>query len=362
MSGIGFALLAIVVGAGRGWITRDQALDRVTTMVRSLEKAKRFHGAFAHFIDAATSEVIPFRARDDGGDLVETAFLLQGLICARQYFSRDTLAEALFRTLANSLISGVEWGWFTRGKEDGLFWHWSPKYRWALNMPISGWNEGLVCYVLAAGAEHNAIDPINYHRGWARSGAMINGNTYLGTRLPLGEPYGGPLFLSQYSFCSLDPRGLSDRYCNYWCQVQAHAQINRDYCRSKYPGLDIWGLTASDGPKGYRAHSPTSSDDVIAPTAALSSFAVLPEAAAKAASAFLTYQGGKLQGKYGFVDAFSPETGWIADSHLAIDQGPIVAMMENHRSGLLWTMFMGAPEVQRGLDRLGFTRDGDAVL
>jgi hypothetical protein len=361
MSGTGFAFLAIIVGAKRGWISRDQALERVTSMARSLGKARRFHGAFSHFIDAATSEVIPFRTKDDGGDLVETAFLLQGLICAREYFSSDTLAEALFRTLTNSLIDGVEWNWYTRGKDEGLIWHWSPKHRWALNIPISGWNEALVCYVLAAGAKQNAIDPINYHRGWARSGAMKNGNAYLGTLLPLGEPYGGPLFLSQYSFCSLDPRGLSDRYCNYWGQVQAHTQINYDYCNAKYPGQNIWGLTASDGPKSYRAHSPTADNDVIAPTAALSSFAFLPDAAAKAASAFLTHQNGKLQGRYGFVDAFSTATGWIADSHLAIDQGPIVAMMENHRSGLLWTLFMGAPEVQRGLNRLDFTRNSDAV-
>ena len=357
MSGTGFAFLAIIVGAERGWITRDEALGRVTTMVRSLTKARRFHGAFSHFIDAATSEVIPFGPKDDGGDLVETAFMLQGLICARQYFGNNSLAEAMFRTLANALINSVEWNWYTRGKDEALFWHWSPKHSWALNMPISGWNEGLVCYVLAAGANHHAIDPVNYHKGWARSGAMINGDAYLGTVLPLGEPFGGPLFLSQYSFCTLDPRGLSDRYCNYWDQVRAHTQINYDYCRLKYPGKDIWGMTASDGPKGYRVHSPTSDDDVISPTAALSSFAFLPVVATKAANAFSTYDNGKLKGRYGFVDAFSTKTGWVADSHLAIDQGPIVAMIENHRSGLLWSLFMGAVEVQRGLLRLGFTRD-----
>jgi hypothetical protein len=356
ISGTGFGFLAVIAGTERGWITRDQALDRCTTMVRSLNKVRRFHGAFPHFINTTTSELIPFGPKDDGGDLVETSLLMQGLICARQYFSGLTLAETTFRALANDLIKDVEWDWFTRGRDGALFWHWSPKYSWSLNIPISGWNEALVCYVLAAGAKDHFINPVNYHQGWARSGAMTNGHVYLGTVLPLGEPYGGPLFLSQYSFCALDPRGLSDRYCNYWTQIDAHSKINRDYGLNKYPKLDIWGMTASDGPKGYRVHSPTLNDGVISPTSALSSFPFLPEDATKAARAFLNYDGGKLQGRYGFVDAFSPATGWIADSHLAIDQGPIVAMMENYRSGLLWNLFMNAPEVIRGLDRLGFTR------
>jgi hypothetical protein len=356
MSGAGFAFLAIIIGAERQWITRDQALDRVITMVKSLTRTKRFHGAFAHFIDAGTGEVIPFGPKDDGADLVETALLLQGLICARQYFSRTSLGETRFRALANGLIGGVEWDWFTRGREGALFWHWSPKYKWALNVPISGWNEALVCYVLAAGAKQHFIDPVSYHKGWARSGAMLNGSAYMGTVLPLGEPYGGPLFLSQYSFCAMDPRGLSDRYGDYWYQAEAHARINYDYCRSVYKEPGMWGLTASDGPKGYRVHSPTSDEGVISPTAALSSFPFLPEEAAKAARAFMAYQGGQLQGRYGFVDAFSPDTGWIAETHLAIDQGPIVAMMENYRSGLLWQLFASAPEVERGLDRLGFNQ------
>jgi hypothetical protein len=354
VSGVGFAFLATIVGAERQWITRDQALERITTMVQSLMKTKRFHGAFAHFIDAGTCEVIPFGPRDDGADLVETALLLQGLICARQYFERTSLGEMRFRTLANNVIDGVQWDWFTRGKDGALFWHWSPKYKWALNVPITGWNEALVSYVLAAGARQYSIDPLSYHEGWARAGAMLNGNDYMGTVLPLGEPYGGPLFLSQYSFCALDPRGLSDRYGDYWRQVKAHTRINYDYCRSVYEDPEMWGLTASDGPKGYRVHSPTADGGVISPTAALSSFPFLPDEAARAAHRFMNYRDGQLWGRYGFVDAFSPETGWIADSHLAIDQGPIVAMMENHRSGLLWQLFSTAPEVKRGLDRLGF--------
>lgn len=360
ISGTGFGFLAIIVGAHRGWITRDQALERVTTMVESLRKARRFHGAFAHFVDAATSRVIPFGPKDDGGDLVETALLLQGLICAREYFSRLTLAETRFRTLAQEIVTGVEWDWFTRGSDGPLWWHWSPKHRWCFGIVVSGWNEALVCYILAAGAERHSIKPVNYHQGWARSGEMVNGHSYLGTVLPLGEPFGGPLFLSQYSFCGLDPRGLSDRYCDYEEQIRAHTRINHDHCRSKFPGSDVWGMTASDGPNGYRVHSPVQDDGVIAPTAAMSALPVMPQEAVRAIRAFANFENGKLIGRYGFVDAFSPSSGWIADTHLAIDQGPAVAMMENHRSGILWQLFMNAPEVQRGLDRLGFRRASSA--
>ena len=355
VSGTGFSFMAIIVGAERRWITREEALNRVITMVQALQKAKRFHGAFAHFLHAKTSDVIPFGPKDDGGDLVETAFLVQGLICARQYFSGSTLAEMRFRTIAHDLIANVEWDWYTRGKDGPMWWHWSPTYRWCFNIAIGGWNEALVCYVLAAGAHRHHIEPVHYHQGWARSGEMVNGSSYLGTTLPLGEPFGGPLFLSQYSFCGLDPRGLSDRYANYWEQVEAHTRINYSYCQSKYPDSDFWGMTASDGRNGYRVHSPTQDDDVISPTAALSSFAFCPDEATKAARAFLKFKEGRLMGRYGFVDAFSPNHDWIADTHLAIDQGPIVAMMENYRSGLLWSLFMTAPEVQRGLSRLGFS-------
>ncbi len=357
ISGTGFGFLAIIVGAERGWITRDQALERVTTMVHSLRKAKRFHGAFAHFVDAGTSKVIPFGPKDDGGDLVETALLLQGLICAREYFSGLTLAETRFRNLAHDLVTAVEWDWYTQGSDGPLWWHWSPKYRWCFDIAISGWNEALVCYILAAGSQNHSINAINYHQGWARSGAMVNGNSYMGTVLPLGEPFGGPLFLSQYSFCGLDPRGLSDRYCHYQEQVEAHTRINHDYCVSKFPEQGFWGMTASDGPNGYRVHSPANDDGVIAPTAALSAFPVMPDEAIRAIRAFADYQDGKLIGRYGFVDAFAPGSNWIADTHLAIDQGPIVAMMENYRSGILWRLFMNAPEVRRGLDNLGFRHE-----
>lgn len=354
VSGVGFGLLAILVGAECGWIRREQALARVKTMLEALLRAPRFHGAFPHLLHAETLKAITFGKKDDAGDLVETAFLMQGLICAREYFSGSDAAERNVSRLASELIEPVEWSWFTRHSDGPLFWHWSPRYHWARNMPITGWNEALMAYVLAAGSEIHAISPASYHAGWTRNGQMVNGETYLGTVLPLGEPFGGPMFLSHYSFCGLNPFGLRDRYADYQQQVEAHARINHDYCRSKYPDGAFWGMTASDGPKGYGAFSPTSDGGVIAPTAALSSFPYLPQEADAALRAFAAHGNGRMIGRYGFVDSFSPETGWVASTHLSTNQGPIVAMMENHRSGLLWRLFMGAPEVRRGLDRLGF--------
>ncbi len=360
VSGIGFGLMAILVGTERGWVSREQACDRALKILRCLSSAPKFHGALPHFLHAETLEVIPFGKRDDGADLVETAFLMQGVICLREYFSSETPADKAIRDAANGLIGSVEWNWFTRGTDGPLYWHWSPRHRWARNVPITGWNEALVAYVLAAGADNYSISSASYHAGWARHGEIVNGKEYLGTTLPLGEPFGGPLFLSQYSFCGLKPFGLKDRYCNYQKQVEAHAWINHDYCRSRFPDTPIWGMTACDGPKGYRAFSPTVDGGVIAPTAALSSFPTLPHQAQEAMEYFASYEEGKLIGRYGFIDAFSPTTGWKAETHLATNQGPIVAMMENYRSGLLWRLFMAAPEVQRGLDILGFTWAGKA--
>ncbi|MBW6421571.1 hypothetical protein KX729_08980 [Rhizobium sp. XQZ8] len=364
VSGVGFGIMGIVVATERGWISREAALERLTTMLEHLEHSPRFHGAFAHFIDGDTGAAMHFSEKDNGGDLVETTYLMQGLISAREYFAAEEQQEEKLRTCINRLFAAVEWSWYTRDEDDALFWHWSPDHDWIMNLPIRGWNEALSVYVLAAGSETHPIKPENYHKGWARSGEMVNGNTYLGTVLPLGEPYGGPLFLTQYSFCAIDPRGLSDRYCtDYFAQSVAHTHINHDYCAAvpEYRAAGVWGLTASDGQEGYGAHSPTFDKGVIAPTAALSSFPFLPVEAESGLRAMLDYQDGKLLGRFGFADAFVPKTGWIANTYLAIDQGPIISMIENYRSGLLWKLFMNAPEVRRGLERLGFTSEPHGI-
>ncbi len=359
--GSGMGAMAIVVGVLRGFITRAEGLERVQKMVTFLgTKADRFKGAFPHWLDGASGKVEPFSANDNGADLVETALLMQGLITARQYFNGAGAAEAALRADINKIWEAVEWDWFRKGGENKLYWHWSPDKEWTMNLPISGWNEALITYVLAAASPTHSIPKAVYDEGWARNGAMRNGNTYYNEVLPLGPPQGGPLFLSHYSFLGLKPFGLKDQYADYEQQVKAHTLINYRYCVANPKGFlgysdSCWGLTASDDNKvGYLAHEPQNDNGVIAPTAVLSSMPYTPEQS-KAALEFFYYKlGDKLWKEYGFVDAFNLTDGWFADSFLAIDQGPIIIMLENYRSGLLWNLFMGAPEVKAGLNKLQF--------
>jgi len=360
VGGSGFGVMAILVAVERGWVTRAEALDRLLTMTDFLERAGRFHGVFPHFMDGATGQAIAFGPQDDGGDLVETAYLMQGLLTARQYFDGVGDGEAELRDRIDRLWGAVEWSWHTRGGEPVLYWHWSPAHGWAMNHRIRGWNECLIVYVLAAGAPLHAIAPEVYHQGWAGGPDFRNGRRYHGIELPLGPAYGGPLFFAHYSFLGLDPRGLVDRYADYWAQNDAHVRINAAHCRLNPGGFagygpDCWGLTASDDDQGYAAHDPANDRGVIAPTAALSSLPYWPEGAMSALRHFRHGLGERIWGRYGFADAFNESQDWYATSFLAIDQGPIVCMIENHRSGLLWRLFMSAPEVRRGLLRLGFS-------
>ncbi len=360
--GTGFGVLAIIVGAERGWIPRDAAAARLLQVVRFLWDADAYHGVFPHFLNGDTGRTVRFMRKDDGGDIVETSFLLAGLLCSRQYFDRDDPTEADLRRRIGWLWNDVEWRWHTKdGSEDVLYWHWSPNNGWSMNHPIRGWNECLITYVLAASSPRYAIAPEVYHRGWAGGPVFRNGRTFYGVELPLGPDLGGPLFFAHYSFLFLDPRGLRDRYADYWRQNVAHALINHRYCVDNPKGwqgygADCWGLTASDNPEGYHAHAPGPEDDrgVISPTAAIASLPYVPELSLRALRHFHGPLRERLWGEYGFRDAFDETLGWYADSYLAIDQGPIVAMIENHRSGLLWRLFMSCPEVRAGLDRLGF--------
>jgi hypothetical protein len=356
--GSGFGVMAIIVAADRGWITRDTAVKHLLKMVRFLWNANAYHGVFPHWLDGATGKTIPFSRRDDGGDLVETAYLLQGLLCARQYFNGDNPMERQLRDRINWIWGETEWNWYTKG-EDVLYWHWSPNYGWAMNHQIKGYNECLITYILAASAERYPVSANVYHRGWAQSNFFKNGKTFYGTTLPLGFDYGGPLFFSHYSFLGLDPRGLKDQYADYWEQNRNHTLINRAYSienPKKYKGYGehAWGLTASDSWVGYAAHSPTEDLGVISPTAALSAFPYTPEYSMQALKHFYFNLGDRLWSEYGFIDAYSESKNWYASSHLAIDQGPIIVMIENHRTGLLWKLFMSCPEIQAGLKKLGF--------
>jgi hypothetical protein len=358
--GTGFGVMAIIVAVERKWISRDTAVKHLMKMVRFLEKANRYHGVFPHWLNGETGKTIPFSPKDDGGDLVETSYLVQGLLCARAYFNGSNPEEAQLRNHINWMWNDVEWNWHTRGGLSLLFWHWSPNNDWSMNLDIRGWNECLITYILAASSPRYSINADVYHRCWANSNHFKNQREYYGIKLPLGFDYGGPLFFAHYTFLGIDPNGLKDQYADYWVQNKNHTLINREHCirnpkNFKGYSADSWGLTASDTYNGYSAHAPDNDNGTISPTAALSSFPYTPEYSMQALKHFYYKLGDKLWSDYGFIDAFNETRNWYANSHLAIDEGPIIVMIENYRSKLLWNLFMNIPEIQNGLKKLGFS-------
>lgn len=365
--GTGFGLMAILVGIERGYITRAEGFTRLQTILNFLENADRFHGAWSHWIDGTNGQVIPFSPQDNGGDIVETALLSQGLICVKEYFKNGSEAEVALATQADSLWKGVEWNWYTQG-ENELYWHWSPTNGFAINLQLKGYNETLIAFVLSAASPDYPIPAEVYHQGWASNGAIVSGNTAYSMPLILkhagSEQLGGPLFFSHYSALGLNPTNLSDAYANYWDIAVNHSKINYQYGvdnpkNYKDYGPNCWGLTASysrnaDGSLGYNAHHPGNDVGVISPTAAISSIPYTPEQSL-AAMHFFYSKGTLLRGPAGFYDAFSPQHNyWVAQAYLAIDQGPQIIMIENYRTGLLWNLFMQNEDVQNGLDMLGF--------
>lgn len=364
--GSGFGLMAILVGIERGFITRDEGLKRLDKIVDYLAKADRFHGIWSHWIEGETGKAKPFGRDDDGGDLVESAFLAQGLLTVRQYFQNDHPSEKLLVEKINQLWEEMEWSWYIKKGDNVLLWHWSPSIGFQKNHPIKGYDETLITYILAASSPNYPITEEVYHDGWARKGEIAFNAEPYGHLLELrhngAEELGGPLFWAHYSYLGLDPRGLKDRYADYWRQNVNHTLANRAWCLENPLGFagygeKSWGLTASYSVNGYAAHAPGENKDkgVISPTAALSSFPYTPEYSMEAMRFWFESYGDKLFGPYGFYDAYSEEEDWFPQRYLAIDQGPIVVMIENHRSGLLWDLFMSAPEVKGGLVKLGFS-------
>ncbi len=361
--GSGFGIMAIVVGIHRNFITRDEGLERIQKMVTFLAGADRFHGAWSHWLDGSTGKVRPFSARDDGGDLVETAYLIQGLLTARAYFDRDEPAETTLRSEITDLWESVDWNWYRKQVNQVLTWHWSPNHGFDIDLPIRGWNETMITYILGIAAPKHTLPPSTYEKGWA-SGNYVNGNTYYGYKLEVGRDRGGPLFFTHYSFLGFDPRNKKDAYANYYFQGKNQTLINRAWCIQNPKnfmgyGPDCWGLTASDDPQGYKAHAPSASSDngTVTPSAAISSIVYTPSESVGAIRHFLDSYREKVWGDMGFYDAFNPSQEWFATSYLAIDQGPIICMIENYRSGLLWDYFMRNEEINIAIDKIGFVAD-----
>lgn len=359
--GSGFGIMAILSGIDRGYITRKEGLDRMIRIVDFLEKADSFHGAFPHWWNGETGKVKPFSKKDDGGDLVETAFLIQGLLAVHQYYINGNAEEQLVAKRIDQIWKSVEWDWY-RNKQDILYWHWSSQYNWDMNFGVRGYNECLIMYILAASSPTHSIPAEVYNNGWAQKGAIKAPHEVQGYKLNMHyqvQPV-GPLFWAHYSFLGLDPNGLKDKCANYFEEMKNYTLINRAYCIRNPKGYkgyaeDCWGLTASYSPRGYAAHSPVEGRDhgVISPTAALSSIVYTPEESMQVMRN-LYHKSDTLMGKYGFYDAFSETEDWYPKAYLAIDQGPIAVMIENYRSQLLWRLFMSHPDVKNGLKKLGF--------
>ncbi len=363
--GTGFGIMATVVGAERGFVSRAEAAARLLELFQFLEGADRFHGAWSHWLNGTTGEVIPFSQYDNGGDLVETAFLVQGILTARKYFDGDDPVEQALVSLATTLWESVEWDWYRRTPTSNfLYWHWSPDYEWTMNFALQGPNETGIVYMLAIASPTHGVPANLWEDGFCSSSAYDNGESYYDYTLDVGWPYGGPLFFTHYSYLGFDPRGRQDSHTNYFFNNRNQTLINRAWCIDNPGGYvgygeDCWGLTASDDPFGYLAHEPALNRDngTITPTAALSSFPYTPMESMAALHHFYTDHGERIFGPFGFYDAFNETHEWYSSSYLAIDQGPIIVMMENYRTGLIWNEFMGNPEIIPALEEMGFIPD-----
>ena len=369
--GSGFGIMAVLAGIHRGYVTREEGLARMERIVSFLETADRFHGAYPHWWYGDTGRVKPFGQKDNGGDLVETAFIMQALLAVHQYYAGGNPQEKALAARIDKLWRDVDWNFYRQGDQNVLYWHWSPEYGWEMDFPVHGYNECLIMYILAAASPTHGVPAAVYHEGWAQNGAIVSPHKVEGIELHLRYQgtEAGPLFWAQYSFLGLDPNGLKDEYCpDYFDEMRNLTLVNRAYCirnpkHYKGFGPDCWGLTASYSTDGYAAHSPNERDDrgVIAPTAALSSIVYTPEYSLQVMR-HLYDMGDKVFGPYGFYDAFSETDNWYPQRYLAIDQGPIAVMIENYRSGLLWKLFMSHPDVQQGLRKLGFQLSSDTPI
>lgn len=374
----GFGIMSILVGMDRGFITRQQGVERLTRIVTFLEKADRYHGAWAHFMDGSTGKALAvFGMFDNGGDLVETAFLVQGLLAAREYVNGPGPAERGLAGRITHLWETVEWDWYAQQfNQDALVWHWSPQWSWRIRHRLTGMNETMITYLLAIASPTHGIPAAAYYEGWASQSTAAqqyregwsgstegnlyaNGHTYEGIKLDVGVGNGGPLFFTQYSFLAADPHQIRDNYTSYYENNRNMALIDYRYCLrnpGKFTGYGpgVWGLTASLDPYGYSAHAPNTASDngTIAPTGALASFAYTPDESMTALKYFYRDLGDRLWGIYGPTDAFNLGDNWFSTSYLALDQAPITVMIENQRSGLIWRLFMKNPEMQPMLAKI----------
>ena len=373
--GSGFGLMNLIVGVERGFITRAQAAEQTLKVLTFLQDtAPRYHGAWSHWMDGTTGESIPadYDENDDpiiSADIVETSYMIQGMLTARQYFDSTDSVEVEIRSRATQLYEEVDWEWFCRPSEtDGthLYWYWSPTHGWEDSFPFGG-AEVMITYLVAIASPTHPIPASCYYDGFGGGGSYKNGDRYYGFTQWVSA-YETPMFWTHYSFLGFDPRGKNDNYCNYFENSRNIALIDRAYCDDNPKGFAgysnlVWGLTASYNPWGYAAHAPGGSDNgTITPTAAISSMPYTPaESLATLKHLYFTY-GANLWGPFGFYDAFNLQENWYSNGYLAIDQGTITPMIENSRTGLCWDLFMTNPEITTMLENIGWAVRGDNGL
>jgi exo beta-1,2-glucooligosaccharide sophorohydrolase (non-reducing end) len=365
----GFGVMAITVGAERGFITHQQAIERLSRMTGFLATADHYHGAWPHFLSGSTGRRLPvFDMYDNGADLVETSFMMEGLLAARQYFKQDGPSGQELYEQITKLWQEVDWNWFrATPQHDALYWHWSPEYSFHIANRLTGWNEVMITYLDAIASPTHGIPASDYYSGWvgeAIGNPYTNGKSYFGIKLDVGGNTGGPLFFTDYSFMGFDPRGIHDRFTDYFDNNRAMALINQQYCihnphHWQGYGDNAWGLTAVDGPEGYVPYEPTFDldDGTIAPTGAISAFAYTPQPSMAALKHFYRDLGAQVWSIYGFRDAFNLQQNWYSGITMGLNQAPMVVMIENYRSGLVWKNFMANPEIRPALKNIGFRAD-----
>jgi hypothetical protein len=376
IAAVGFGLTADAIGAERGYVTRAAARDRVLLTLKFLRDAPQgdaaqgmtgYKGFYYHFLDMKTGQ----RYRDVELSSVDTALLLAGVMFCREYFSGADAGERELRQIADTLIDRVDWTWM-QPRAPAIAMGWQPEtgfltYDWA------GYDEAMIMVLLALGSPSHAVEPAAWD-AWSASYDNTWGTAYGQTFLGFA-----PLFGHQYSQLWVDFRAIRDRYMrahdlDYFENSRRATLAQQAYAVANPGGwtgygANVWGLTACDGPgdqtvtvageprtfAGYAARGMASHDDgTLAPTAMVSSVPFAPEIVVPGIHALLDRYGAQIYRSQGFVDAFNPTLHWVDDDALGIDQGPIVGMIENYRSELVWKTLRKSSYLRRGLVRAGF--------
>jgi len=344
IAALGFGLTALCIGEKRGFISHAQARDRALNALRFLwKKLPNHRGFFYHWANVDTGE----RSFDSEVSSVDTAILLCGVLTCRQHFEHSEISE-----LARLIFDRVDWTWLS--EDTRILPHgWSPEagflqYRW------DNYSEMMMIYLLALGSSTHPL-PAETWDAWKRVLFEYDGLQYIGSF--------APLFIHQYSQAWFDFRDKRDKYADYFKNSIVATEAHRRFCldlAGRFPDYseDLWGITASDSPKGYVAWGgpPETGpiDGTVVPCAAGGSLPFLPQEAVRVLHTVRTRYGSRAWTRYGFVDAFNPLTSWYDNSVVGIDAGITMVMAENARSGFVWQTFMKNPEAQRGMQRAGF--------